>query len=166
MMLGCIFIFNCGYLLSAEITYEELQQQYIPQDNPEATYRLELGLLSKGIYCYDLSIFDPEWRAKGKEILISQSVAQKFYGPFQTYSEGDYAVIYYPQDKSCGPVFLYRNNSGWVLDRTTVIENIHYSPDGSSWFAYDGSYPYLRLLKKIFNLKRGQAGGIPAHMIE
>jgi len=75
---------------------------------------------------------------------------------FETYIEGRYAVIYYSQDKQLGPAFLYRDSSGWVLDRTAVIENIHY---GNTWMADEGDYPYLGLLQKVFTLEKGRSGG-------
>jgi len=73
---------------------------------------------------------------------------------FETYIEGRYAVIYYSQDKQLGPAFLYQDSSGWILDRTTVIEKIHY---GNTWMADEGDYPYLGLLHKVFNLEKGRS---------
>lgn len=164
------FVFHPSFLYAQEqrISYEELKQKYVPQASPEATYRLELEMMSQGMYCYGLPIFDPQWRNRGNQILYSSAYkdVQKWSTGFEVYTEGDYAVIYYPRDKSCGPVFLYRDSSGWVLDRTAVINNIHYAPDNSSWLAYEGNYPYLDILKKIFKLKKGHVGGIQAYTIE
>ncbi|MCK5494164.1 MAG: hypothetical protein KAJ14_13720, partial [Candidatus Omnitrophica bacterium] len=95
----------------SKTSYEELKQEYIPQETPGKAYKLELELLSKGMYCYDLLLFDSEWRKKGKEILYStqyKNTAKKFDIPYKVYIEGEYAVIYYPQDKSAGPDFLYQ----------------------------------------------------------
>lgn len=152
--------FSFCFAQTEQASYEELSQKYVPQSTPEATYRLELEMMSRGMYCYDLPIFDPEWRNKGSQVLYSSSYksAQRWDTDFKAYIEGDYAVIYYPQDKSLGPVFLYRDASGWVLDRTTVINNIHYGNDNSGWFAYEGDYPYLGMLKKVFYLRKGRLG--------
>jgi len=155
------------YAQSQRVSYEELRQKYVPQASPEDTYRLELEMMSQGMYCYDLPIFDMQWRGKGNQVIYSSAYKnmQKWSTGFESYIEGDYAVIYYPQNKSCGPVFLYRDSSGWVIDRTTVINNIHYAPDNSSWLAYEGSYPYLGILQKIFNLKKGKVGSTQAYTI-
>ena len=162
----CIFGYSSlCFAQEARVSYEELRQKYVPQSSPEETYRLELEMMSEGMYCYDLPIFDSKWRTKGKQVLYSSAYKniEKWKSGFQSYIEGDYAVVYYPNDKSAGPVFLYRDYSGWVLDRTTVIEKIHYN---GTWHAYEGSYPYLSLLKRVFNMKKGRAGGIEAYQIE
>ena len=141
----------------SEVSYEELKQKYIPQETPEKAYKLELELLSKGMYCYDLPLFDLEWRKKGKEILYSpqyKNTAKKFDIPYKVYIEGEYAIIYYPQDKSAGPDFLYQGSSGWILDRTAVWDQIHNNYSNTGWFAYEGNYPYLDILKKIYSLER------------
>ena len=140
-----------------ETSYEELKQKYIPQETPEKTYKLELELLSKGMYCYDLSLFDLEWRKKGKEILYSpqyKNTAKKFDIPYKVYVEGEYAIVYYPQNKSAGPDFLYQGPSGWILDRTAVWDQIHNNYSNTGWFAYEGDYPYLDILKKVYSLER------------
>ncbi|MCK5475162.1 MAG: hypothetical protein KAI71_01085 [Candidatus Pacebacteria bacterium] len=142
---------------SSEISYEDLKQKYIPQKTPEKAYKLELELLSKGMYCYDLPLFDSEWRKKGKEILYSsqyKNTAKKFDISYKVYIEKKYAIIYYPQDKSAGPDFLYKESSGWILDRTAVWNQIHNNYSNTGWFAYEGNYPYLYMLKKIYPLER------------
>lgn len=138
-------------------TYEELYKKYIPQNTPDKTYLLELDLLSKGMYCYDLPLFDLKWRQKGKKIFYSNSyknTAEKFSIPYKIYIENDYAVIYFPNDKNKGPDFLYKDSSVWILDRTAVWNNIHYNYSNTGWFAYDNDYPYLKLLKKVFHLQK------------
>ncbi len=133
----------------------QYQEQYRPQSQPEETYRLELQMMKRGHYCYDLPIFDASWRRRSDELLSSsayQTTAAQFDRPFSTKIEGDYAVIYYPENPSLAPVFLYRTDSGWVLDRTAVIEKIHY---GGKWMADDGDYPYLNLLKSVYTLQKG-----------
>lgn len=144
-------------LYSQGTTLEELEQKYIPQSRPEDTVRLELDLLAKGMYCYDLPMFDPAWRKRGKQILYSsryKHTAKKFDVQSKVYIEGNYAIVYYPYDKSEGPDFLYGDSSGWVLDRTAVWDYIHYNYSNTGWFAYEGDYPYLTMLKKIFTLER------------
>jgi len=172
IMLACFMIFNyplfcCG---QSGITYEQLLSKNIPQGTPEATYRLELEMMSEGMYCYDLPIFDQAWRSKGKQILYSsayKNIDKWKNSSFTSYIQGDYAVIYYPQNLSAGPVFAYRDGRGWVLDRTAVINYIHYSTDNSRWFAYGGDYPYLSLLKSVFSMKKVTLnGGIQAYMTE
>ena len=141
----------------SKTSYEELKQEYIPQETPGKAYKLELELLSKGMYCYDLLLFDSEWRKKGKEILYStqyKNTAKKFDIPYKVYVEGECAVIYYPQNKSAGPDFLYQGSSGWILDRTAVWDQIHNNYSNTGWFAYEGNYPYLDILKKIYSLER------------
>jgi len=138
---------------------EELKKKYVPGQTPEATYRQELDMMAQGVYCYDLPIFDSRWRMKGKQVFPVPVPAQKYYGGFETFIDGERAVIYYPGDRSIGPVFLYYGRLGWVLDRSVVLENVHYSPDNAHWFVYDGDYRYLGMLKKIMDLKEGIAGG-------
>lgn len=157
-----VILVFCGlivadYAHSEGVHYEDLAQKYVPQNTPEETVRLELELLAQGMYCYDLPMFDRAWRNKGKQILYSEQykhTAQKFNVLHQTYVEGNYAVVYYPSNKSEGPDFLYRDSSGWVLDRTAVWDYIHYNYSNTGWFAYEGDYLYLEILKKIFPLER------------
>ncbi|MFZ2970708.1 MAG: hypothetical protein WA063_06165 [Minisyncoccia bacterium] len=147
----------------------DLYKKYVPQNSPEKTYLLELDLLSKGMYCYDLSMFDPDWRKKGTEIIYSESyknTAKKFSVPYRIYIEGNYAIIYFPNNKSEGPDFLYKDSSGWILDRTAVWDNIHYNYTNTGWFAYNGDYPYLNLLKEIYSLQRIELdNGVQAFVI-
>ncbi|MBI4845631.1 MAG: hypothetical protein HY810_04040 [Candidatus Omnitrophica bacterium] len=150
-------LFLVGYAQQSNVTYEELKQKYTPKNNPEETYKLELELLAQGMYCYDLPIFDPAWRSRGTRIIYSSKykhTAKKFDVLFKVYKEGKYAVIYFPSNKSEGPDFLYWDSSGWILDRTAVWDYIHYNYSNTGWFAYEGDYPYLEMLKKIFSLER------------
>jgi hypothetical protein len=138
-------------------TLQNLSKKYTPQAQPEMTYLLELELLSKGMYCYDLPMFDPDWRARGSEIMYSENyknTAKRYSIPHEVYIEGDYAIIYFPGSKSEGPVFLYQDFSGWIIDRTAAWDNIHYNRSNTGWFAYDGHYPYLELLKQVYILDR------------
>ena len=146
------------------------KEKYKPQSTPEASYKLELELLGKGEYCYDLPMFDPEWRKRGKKVLkrkIYMKTAKQFDRKFKVYIKGKHAIIYYPDYKNLGPTFLYKKDSKWILDRTCVIKNIHYNIGSTAWFAYDGYYPYLALLHKIFDLKSVtlKQGNIKAFMI-
>lgn len=164
-----------------EIYYEELKKEYVPQSSPEKSFQLELKLLSDGMYCYDLPLFDPQWRQKGKKILTApqfQETAKKANKPQSSFIEGDYAVLYYPQDLQMAPVFLFLDPAqGWVLDHSAVADKVFYhsgnyesslndgksfqgtdgsrfsrSPEG--WMCVGGEYPYLNLLKKIFSFKK------------
>ena len=133
----------------------EFKKAYQPQSSPEQTYRLELDMMKQGVYCYDLPIFDPEWQANAPKNAFNENfkrTAQFFDVPYKVYQEGKYAVLYYPGQKTLGPVFLYRENGNWILDRSSVARYIHY---GQEWMAYGGDYPYLELLKKIFPLEEG-----------
>lgn len=158
--ISCFLIinwFSYAFAQSSGVSYEELKRKYTPQSTPEATYKLELELLSQGMYCYDLPIFDPAWRKRGKQILYSsryKHTAQKFSVPYKVYIEGRYAIIYFPYNKSEGPDFLYRDSSGWILDRTAVWDYIHYNYSNTGWFVYEGNYPYLEMLKKVFSLEK------------
>lgn len=136
---------------------EKLWGEYLPQKTPKETVQLELNLLSQGIYCYNLPIFDPEWRKRGDKIIHSsqyKKTFQKFNVPSEVYIEGDHAIIYFPQNKSVGPEFLYKESNIWILDRTAVWDYIHYNYSNSGWFAYEDDYVYLNLLKKIFPMEK------------
>ncbi len=107
MVICLIFTFSC----TGKETLPDLSKKYTPQAQPEQTYLLELELLSKGMYCYDLPMFDPDWRARGSELMYSESyinTAKRYSIPFEVYIEGDYAIIYFPDSKSEGPVFFIR----------------------------------------------------------
>jgi len=121
-----------------EIYYEELKKEYITQPTPEASFQLELKLMKDGMYCYDLPLFDPTWRQKGKRILTSPlfaKTASSYQSPFKVYIEDSYAIIYFssiplfsgidetPQSRltgeiggldsrTLGPVFLYKEKKG------------------------------------------------------
>ena len=139
--------------------YEELKKEYVPQDSPQKSFLLELKLLSDGMYCYDLPLFDPQWRRRGKKILTSPAfadTAKKANQPLNVYIDGQYAVIYFPHNKDLSPVFLYHEDpSGWIIDRSAVSDKIIYDKRGS-WLVLGGEYPYLNLLKKIYSFE-----GIP-----
>ncbi len=137
-----------------EAYYEELKKEYVPQDSPEKSFLLELKLLSDGMYCYDLPLFDPQWRHRGKKILTSPSFAQsaqKANQPLKVFIEGHYAVIYFPQNKNLFPIFLYREDSGWIIDRSMSADKVIFNKLGG-WLVVGGEYPYLNLLKKIYSL--------------
>ncbi len=160
-----IFTFSC----SGKYTLQDISNKYTPQAQPELTYLLELELLSDGMYCYDLPMFDPDWRQKGSKIMYSESyknTAQRYSIPYETYTEGNYAIIYFPNSKSEGPCFLYRDPAGWIIDRTATWDNIHYNYSNTGWFAYDGDYPYLKLLKKVYPLEKVKLdNGVQAFVI-
>lgn len=136
--------------------YEELKKEYVPQDSPEKSFLLELKLLSDGMYCYDLALFDPQWRKRGKKILTSPlfaNSAKKANQPLKVFIEDQYAVIYFPQNKNLSPVFLYHEDpSGWIIDRSMSADKVIYNKLGG-WLVVGGEYPYLNLLKKIYSLE-------------
>ncbi len=159
LMVSVMFVSSGANLFAqtGKVTYEELKAKYVPQRSPYATVRLELDMLKQGMYCYDLPMFDADWRKRGKKIQYSsryKHTAQKFNVPYKVYKEVNKAIVYYPNNKSEGPDFLYRAQRGWVLDRTAVWDYIHYNTSNSGWFVYEGNYPYLRMLKKIFPMER------------
>ena len=139
-----------------ESYYEEFKKEYVPQDSPEKSFLLELKLLSDGMYCYDLPLFDDQWRQRGKRILTSPAfadTAQKANQPFKVYTDGQYAVIYFPDNKNISPVFLYHEDpSGWIIDRSAAADKIIYNKQGS-WLVLGGEYPYLNLLRKIYSFE-------------
>ena len=148
--------------------YEVLKEEYLPQSTPQESFLLELKLLAQGMYCYDLPLFDPQWRLKGKKILTSSlffDTAKAANQPFDAYIEGDRAVIYYPQNKALSPVFLYEENSKWVIDRTASADRIFF--DHNKWITLGGDYPYLDLLKRVYNLKeiRVQESGLVGYRV-
>lgn len=135
---------------------EDLKQEYQPQSTPEATYELELKMMKQGVYCYDLPIFDMGWQKMASRNSHNEKfkrTAGYFDVPSKTYQEGKYAVIYYPGRPTLGPVFLYREDGKWIIDRSRVYEFIRYD---ETWHAYDGDYPYLEMLRTIFPLKEGR----------
>ena len=159
---------NADHQTSEQAYYEVLKDEYIPQSTPQESYLLELKLLSQGMYCYDLPLFDPQWRVKGKKILTSSlffDTAKAVNQPFDAYIEGDRTVIYYPQNKALSPVFLYEENSKWVIDRTASADRIFF--DHNKWITLGGDYPYLDLLKRVYNLKeiRVQESGLVGYRV-
>lgn len=143
-----------GEVQSQTVTCEEIKQEYMPQATPESTYQLELQMMQQGAYCYDISIFDWDWQSKAAMNSSGnhefRRIAGYFDVPSKTFQQGKYAIIYYPDHKTLGPIFLYRENGKWVLDRSSVYKYIHYE---DVWLAYDGDYPYLTMLKTIYPLE-------------
>ncbi len=168
-----LFVLTFPFLVHAQsekVSYAELEAKYIPQSRPEETVLLELDLLAQGMYCYDLPLFDTAWRRRGKKILYSsryKDTAKKFDVPYRVYKDGKYAIVYYQDNKSEGPDFLYLTSAGWVLDRAAVWDYIHYNYSNTGWFAYEGDYPYLDMLKRIFLLKKVRlSDGVWAYQIK
>lgn len=164
---GLCFVFSTAGAQARAVTYEELRRTYVAQPSPEGSFRLEMELLRKGMYCHDLPLFDPEWRAKGREIVYSGVYAQTaaaFDAPFRVIRQGDYAAVYFPDDPQLGPVFLYWERSGWVIDRSEVLSSIIYDNANTAWYCADNDSPYLALLKKAFSLKKVKlSSGIVAY---
>lgn len=156
-----IFILLAFLIVSSPIvgwcqasTCETFKNEYQPQSTPEGTLKLEMDMMKQGAYCYDIPIFDPKWQAMSAKNSFGsdefKTMAGYFDVPSKIFQEGKYAVIYYPDHHTLGPVFLYRENGKWILDRSSVYEYIHYE---DAWLAYDGDYPYLEMLKTIFPLE-------------
>ena len=130
-------------------------------------------MMAKGLYHYDLEIFDKQWRKRQKTMASRwsavrlQNTVRMFSVPFKIYTKGKYAVIYYPNKKELGPTFLDKIADGWVLNRTDTAKYIHYNYESTGWFAYEGDYPHLMLLHKVLTLMRiSLEGGQKAYMIE
>ena len=163
---------SLGGELNAQ-TVRQLQSIMTPQQNPADAYRLELTMLRKGFYYYDLRLFDKKWRQKQESTNPShipawryQETARRFNVPFKVHTEGNLAVAYYPQKKELGPVFFDKTAEGWIINRTGVAAYIHYNYESTGWFAYNADYPHLQLLQKVFSLRRVTlAGGRKAYMI-
>lgn len=141
------------YAWSDDPTCEKFKNEYLPQSSPDETYRLEMEMMKGGAYCYDLPIFDPQWQAMAAKNSSGnqefKDMADYLAAPTRTFVEGKYAIIYYPDDKTLGPVFLYEENGKWILDRSGVFNYIDFD---DNWVAFEGNYPYLDLLRKIFDL--------------
>lgn len=149
---------NSSHPTPEEIYYEELKKEYIPQKRPGDSFQLELKLMSDGMYCYDLDLFDPRWRKNGQRILTSplfRKTASAYKQPFKVDIENQHAVIYFPDYNTLGPVFLYQDERGWIIDRTAVAEKVLYERKGN-WVVVGEQNPYLNLLQKIYSLE-----GIP-----
>ena len=139
-----------------EAYYEELKKEYVPQPTPGESFQLELKLMKDGMYCYNLPLFDPQWRQKGHRILTNPDFAgsAKVYSqPFAVSVQGQYAVVYFPQHKNLGPVFLYKDPLGWIIDRSMTADKIFYD-EKSRWIIVGGDYPYLSILHQIYDLKK------------
>lgn len=135
---------------------EIFKREYEPQSTPEETLKLEMEMMKQGAYCYDIRIFDKNWQSKAALNSFDKeefkTIASYFDLPTETFQEGDRAIVYYPDDITLGPVFLFLEDGKWILDRSSVYEYIHYE---DFWLAYDGDYPYLKLLKQIFPMEEG-----------
>lgn len=129
-------------------------KSFLPQSTPEGTYRLELDMMKQGAYCYDIPIFDPQWQAMAAKNSTGneefKDMADQLGAPTKTFREGKYAIIYFPEDKTLGPTFLYEQNGKWILDRSGVLNYIDYD---EHWVAFDGNYPYLDLMRKVFDFE-------------
>lgn len=155
-MVVFVLIFCPMAAWAQSLSCDDFKVQSQPQRTPDGTYQFELDMMKQGAYCYNLAIFDPEWQGMSqKNATGSQDfkrIAGYFDVPSKTYQEGKYAIIYYPDHPTLGPVFLYRENGVWIIDRTSVWKYIHYE---DAWLAYDGNYPYLEMLKTLFRWKNG-----------
>lgn len=156
-----LFVFVAIFLFGGPVTgwcqapnCEKFKNEYQPQSTPEGTLKLEMDMMKQGAYCYDIPIFDKQWQAMAEKNSYGndgfKTMAGYFDLPTKTFQEGDRAIVYYPDDITLGPVFFYRENGKWILDRYSVYEYIHYE---DTWLAYDGDYPYLEMLKTLFPME-------------
>lgn len=124
-----------------------------PQATPQATLELELQMLQNGEYCYQLPIFDEAWQQQGtfENGPRFDSIAEKVPAQSETLVIDDLALVYYPDHPERGPDFLFRNDRGWVIDRTAVRESVIYNANGASWYVNESADEYLPLVEEIYN---------------
>jgi len=136
---------------------EKIKKIMVPQETPEQAYDLELAMLKKGIFLYDLPFYDEHWRTKEPRRTFSPQALKRsaatFNKPYRTYIEGNHAIIYYPEHRDAMPSLLDRTEDGWIINRTLTARMIHYNLDSSDWFAYKGDYPHLKLFLKVLKMK-------------
>ncbi len=138
-----------------EISLQELQQKYVPQETPLDSFHLELDMMRQEMYAYDVPLFDPIWRKKDSQVHHSSQfkiTAQEVDQPLSTLSKADRAILYYPPTSNLAPVFLFHNEQGWVLDRTSMQNSIVFV--GLRWVVLENDNPYLPLLFDVYDLER------------
>lgn len=140
-------------------TKARLQKILVPQANPEDCVHLEMALMHRGIYYRDVPMYDPAWRRVDRPSFPARrlkSIAAEFDGPFSVARSGDHAIVYLEGEKALhwGPQFLRRTEDGWILDTSTVFEYIIYDYS-NRWTAVDGDYPYLALMKSVYDMQPG-----------
>ena len=131
----------------------------VPQRRPEDCVELEMALMARGIYYPDVPMYDAAFRRVGRPSTGSRrlkSLAARYDGPFEIVRDGDHAIAAYHGEghELWGPRFLRRTPSGWIIDGTTAYENIIYGYD-NTWALVDGDYPYLKLVKRAYDMQPG-----------
>lgn len=142
--------------IAEQAYYEELYKEFVPQSTPGKSFQLELKMMQQRMYCYDLPLFDPEWRRKGKKIQLSkvfQEVAKKADQPFEVIIDDKHAVLYFKDRSDMAPVFFYQDEQGWVIDRGTAGRKLFMSPSEHTWAIKEGTDPYFQIIKKHFPLR-------------
>lgn len=157
LSLGILAIIGGGAWLSRTLWQEERGCQsyahYAPQATPEATLMLELDMLMRGEYCYDLPIFDEFWRQQGSFETGEhfQKTAARFSVASETYIDGNRAIVYYPGSRDAGPDFLFRTESGWIIDRTIGQQSVIYNARGTDWYVNESAGEYLPLVEAVYS---------------
>lgn len=142
----------------------------VPQASPERCVRLEIALMRQGFYYRDVTLYDKAWRRPVATSAPSRQLkadAREMEGQFAVKLDGGHAIAYFQGGKArvVGPRFLRLTEAGWILDTSSVYDNIIYGSE-NHWAAVDGDYPYLRLLKSVYDMKpvrlekRGRAWAI------
>ncbi len=139
-------------------TRARLQQILVPQPTPEDCIDLQLELMHRGIYYRDVPMYDAAWRRARLRDPPSDRVkamAREQDGPFAVKRLGDHAISYFRGTKAEveGPHFLRRTADGWIIDASSVMKHIIYDPS-NRWYALDGDYPYLPILKSVYDMRR------------
>lgn len=134
----------------------------VPQPSPERCVRLEIALLRQGFYYRDVTLYDEAWRRPDETSTPSRQLkadAREMEGQFAVKRVGDHAIAYFQGGKATvvGPRFLRLTEAGWILDTSSVYENIIYGSQ-NRWAAVDGNYPYLRILKSVYDMEPVRLG--------
>lgn len=130
----------------------------VPQASPEDCVELEMTLMRRGIYYRDVPMYDDAWRRAQRPDLPAErlrAIAREWGGPFYVERNGAHAITYFTGDKGMrwGPQFLRRTDAGWIIDASSVAEYIVYDYSNRGWYALDGDYPYLALLRSVYDMK-------------
>lgn len=140
-------------------TEVRLEEVMVPQVRPEDCVHLEMALMHRGIYYRDVPMYDAAWRHADRPGLPARrlkAIAAEWDGPFSVARSGDYAITYFAGEKALrwGPQFLRRTEEGWIIDASTAAKYIVYDYS-NRWTAVDGDYPYLALIKSVYDMKPG-----------
>jgi hypothetical protein len=153
-------------------TKARLEKILVPQATPEQCVHLEMGLMHRGIYFRDAPMYDEAWRHARRPDFPAErlkSIAREWDGPFSVERADDHAITYFEGEKGerWGPQFLRRTDDGWIIDASSVAKFIVYDYSNRAWYAVDDDYPYLAIIKSVYEMKRVslQSRG-PAWMID